>query len=42
MAAQAKNHDVKASFDKLARQWLDLARQVEQIEFDELPHQAGH
>ena len=42
MAAQAKDHEVKASFDKVARQWGDLARQVEQIEFDELPHRAGH
>jgi len=34
MAAQAKDHDSKASFDKVARQWRDLARQVEQMEFD--------
>jgi hypothetical protein len=37
MAAQAKDHDVKASFDEVARQWRDLARQVEQLEFDESP-----
>jgi len=34
MAAQAKSHDAKASFDEVARQWRDLARQVEQLEFD--------
>jgi hypothetical protein len=34
MAVQAKDPDVKASFDEVARQWRDLARQVEQMEFD--------
>ena len=38
MAAQAKAHEVSASFDEVARQWRDLARQVEQLEFDKLPH----
>jgi hypothetical protein len=30
MAAQAKDHDAKASFDAVARQWRDLARQIEE------------
>ena len=30
-----KDHDVKASFDEVARQWRDLASQVEQIGLDE-------
>jgi hypothetical protein len=34
MAAQAKSRDVRASFDEVARQWRDLARQIEQLEFD--------
>jgi hypothetical protein len=34
MAAQAKTYEVRASFDEVARQWRDLARQVEQLEFD--------
>ena len=38
MAAQATDHDSKAFFDKVAPQWRDLARQVEQMEFDKRPH----
>ena len=34
MAAQAKDHDAKASFDEVARQWRDLARQSEEMQFD--------
>ena len=34
MAAQARDHDAKASFDEVARQWRDLARQIEEMEFD--------
>jgi len=34
MAAQAKDQGVKASFNAVARQWRDLARQVEQMEFN--------
>jgi hypothetical protein len=37
MAGQTKDLEVKASFDEVARQWRDLARQVEQMEFDK-PH----
>ena len=34
MAAQARDHDAKASFDEVARQWRDLARQSEEMQFD--------
>ena len=37
MAAQAKDHDAKASFDAVARQWRDLARQIEEMKFDQPP-----
>jgi len=30
MAARAKDLDAKASFDAVARQWRDLARQIEE------------
>jgi hypothetical protein len=37
MASQAKDRDAKAALIECARQWLELARQKEQLDRDRLP-----
>jgi len=37
MASQAKDSDVKAAFEEVALQWLELARQKEDMERNRLP-----